>query len=263
MTPARPSRSTAPLAAYVLHQHDWSESSLILELFTRERGRVAVAAKGAKRPYSQLRSVLMPFQRLHITLGKAAADEAAELQTLRAAEWAGGTPMPGGAAIFSGYYLNELLLKLLARQDPHASLFDAYADTLPLLGSANDTVTQAALRAFELLLLREIGVLPDLASVTATLQPLQAERRYSLLPDAGLAEQRHAEHAMTGTQWGRLNDALALGHGAALVGACAEAVLPLRGMLRALLHYHLGSPTLRTRRVLADVQRWVDTATPP
>ena len=65
----RAARSAA-LAAYVLHHYDWSESSLILDLFTREQGRIAVAAKGAKKPFSQLRSVLLPFQRIHVGLGR-------------------------------------------------------------------------------------------------------------------------------------------------------------------------------------------------
>ena len=106
------------LSAYVLHRHDWSETSLIVELFTRERGRVVVAAKGAKRPNSQLRPVLLPFQPIHVQLGKTPADEAAEVHTLRSAEWAGGSPMLGGAALYSGFYLNELLLKLMASYRP-------------------------------------------------------------------------------------------------------------------------------------------------
>ena len=94
--------------AYVLHQYDWSESSLILDLFTREQGRIAVVAKGAKRPYSQLRAVLLPFQRIQVTLSKPAKTthstegSGAEVVTLRAAEWAGGATMPSGAALFSG-----------------------------------------------------------------------------------------------------------------------------------------------------------------
>ena len=88
--------ASGPLQAYVLHQYDWSESSLILDLCTRERGRLAVAAKGAKRPYSQLRGVLLPFQRLYVSLGRGADEQGAEVQTLRAAEWAGGMPMPSG-----------------------------------------------------------------------------------------------------------------------------------------------------------------------
>ncbi|MBP6252588.1 MAG: recombination protein O N-terminal domain-containing protein, partial [Rubrivivax sp.] len=105
------------LQAYVLHRYDWSETSLIVELFTRERGRVVVAAKGAKRPYSQLRPVLLPFQRLLVQLGRTPADEASEVHTLRSAEWAGGVPVLAGGALFRGFYLNELLLKGLARQD--------------------------------------------------------------------------------------------------------------------------------------------------
>src|SRR5437660_7277536 len=98
-------RAAAHLEAYVLHRYDWSESSLILDVFTREQGRLAVAAKGAKRPYSQLRAVLLPFQRVSLSLGRAAgAEGAAEIHNLRAAEWAGGPPMLTGAALFSGFY---------------------------------------------------------------------------------------------------------------------------------------------------------------
>ena len=111
------SRQNSALLAYVLHHHNWSESSLIVELFTRERGRVVVAAKGAKRPTSNFRAVLLPFQPLHALLGKTPADEQGEVHNLRGAEWAGGRPLLGPAAMFSGFYLNELLLKLLARQE--------------------------------------------------------------------------------------------------------------------------------------------------
>jgi DNA repair protein RecO (recombination protein O) len=75
--------------AFVLNRYDWSETSLILDLFTRDSGRVAVAAKGAKRPYSQLRSVLMPFQRVVVQFGRTRGDEAADVHNLRSAEWAG------------------------------------------------------------------------------------------------------------------------------------------------------------------------------
>src|SRR5688572_4427435 len=135
---------SAPLSAYVLHRWDWSETSLILDLFTRERGRIAVAAKGAKRPYSQLRSVLLPFRRISMQLGRAPADEAGEVQSLRSAEWAGGAHLSGDA-LFSGFYLNELLMKLLARNDPCPAVFDGYAATLPVLASRDEGVVQAAL----------------------------------------------------------------------------------------------------------------------
>jgi DNA repair protein RecO (recombination protein O) len=185
----------SPLSAYVLHRYDWSESSLILDLFTRERGRLAVAAKGAKRPYSQLRVVLLPFQRLYVSLGRGADEQGAEVQTLRAAEWAGGMPMPSGGALFPGFYLNELLLRLLARQDPHPRLFDAYAQVLPALSEPDDAQAQAALRAFELTLLREIGVLPDLSGVTAAaVHPT----RLHAAPEAGVTAAARGVRGITG-----------------------------------------------------------------
>ncbi len=247
-----------PLQAYVLHHYDWSESSLILDLFTRERGRMAVVAKGAKRPYSQLRVVLLPFQHLLVGLGRSADEDSAEVHTLRAAEWAGGVPMPGGAALIPGFYLNELLLRLLARQDPHPALFDAYAAVLPALGSSDDARVQAALRAFELTLLREIGVLPDLDVLTQTLQPLQAEARHALRPEVGVIVVGSEAGGFSGTQLVALQAALAHGSVDALRSACAAALPALRGALRELLHYHLGSMKLRTRQVMADVRKLLD-----
>ena len=242
-----------PLAAYVLHRYDWSETSLILDLFTRERGRLAVAAKGAKRPYSQLRGVLLPFQRLHVTLTRSGAE--AEVHTLRSAEWAGGAPMLGGSALFAGFYLNELLLRLLARQDPHAVLFDAYAQVLPVLATADETRSQAALRAFELTLLREIGLLPELDGVTQILQPVHADARYALRPEAGIVPATADEPGLSGARLVALQAALQHGSLAALQAECATALPQLRGSLRTLLQYHLGSTPLRTRQVMADVRR--------
>ena len=125
-------RVSAVSHAFVLHQWDWSETSLIVDLFTREQGRLAVVAKGAKRPYSQLRAVLLPFQRLAVTLGRPRAEsvsqEAADILTLRSAEYQGGAPLLPSGLLLTGYYLNELLLKLLARQDPHERLFATIAE---------------------------------------------------------------------------------------------------------------------------------------
>ena len=250
--------AAAPVQAYVLHRYDWSESSLILELFTRERGRVAVVAKGAKRPYSQLRPVLLPFQRLNALLGRPPGDESAELLTLRSAEWAGGVPTVAGAALFSGFYLNELLLKLLARQDPHAALFDAYAGTLPTLGGDESAASAAALRAFELVLLRETGVLPALDALTQSQLPVRPEAHHTLHAEAGVTE-RGADTGLPGRMLQALESALAAGDLAALQRACLTAPVALRHQLRALLQYHLGSVNLRTRQLMLDLQR----LTPP
>ena len=244
------SRTHSALLAYVLHRHDWSETSLIVELFTRERGRLVVVAKGAKRPTSNFRPVLLPFQPLHALLGKPPADEQVEVLTLRGAEWAGGQPLLQPAALLSGFYLNELLLKLLARQDPHSGLFDAYADTLAALASEVDEAT--ALRAFELMMLRELGVLPDLACVTQSAEPLRVEGRYTLKAEAGVVP---APAGLSGAHWVTLEAALGHGSANAVRQACMPVAAGLRVPLRELLHYHLGTGMLRTRQVWQGVQK--------
>ena len=242
--------ASAPLAAFVLHRYDWSETSLIVELFTRSLGRIAVVAKGAKRPTSQLRPVLRPFQRIQASLGRSPAG--AELHNLRTAEWAGGLPTVGGEGLFSGFYLNELLMKLLAREDPHPALWDAYAATLTSLGGEGEA---AALRAFELWLLREIGLLPELSRVTATQQPLQDGLRYALQAEGGV--ERAAAHdttALAADDLRALHDALGANDLAALQQTCTGPAPALRQQLRELLAYHLGAVPLRTRQVLRDLQ---------
>jgi DNA repair protein RecO (recombination protein O) len=252
----RAPRAVTPLAAYVLHRYDWSESSLILDLFTREQGRLAVAAKGAKRPYSQLRSVLLPFQRINVSLSRVAVDEegAGEVQSLRGAEWAGGAAMLTGAALFSGFYLNELLMKLLARHDPHAALFDAYALTLPELVASDDTQVQSALRAFELTLLKETGLLPDLSLVTLTQQPVRPEKPYALLPEAGVGAARGEDGELTGSALTGLQAALTHGSLPALQFACRENLPALKVSLRGMIQHHLGTTMLRTRQAMLDAQ---------
>jgi len=245
-------RAPSVQPAYVLHQHDWSESSLILDLFTRESGRVAVAAKGAKRPYSQLRAVLLPLQRITVSLSKPAKAEGGEVQTLRSAEWGGGATLPVGAALFSGYYLNELLLKLLARHDPHPQLFDAYADALAHLAAGD-----AALRAFAIKLLAELGLLPDLSVVTPTQVHIEPARRYQLSPESGLVP-ASAEGGLSGGLLVQLQAALLHGSPAALRQTCAAAPQALKTALRGLLHYHLGHQPLRTRSLMVDVQQLLE-----
>lgn len=251
----RPSRQ-APLLAFVLHRYAWSESSLILDVFTREQGRIAVAAKGARRPFSQLRSVLLPFQRILLSLGRPPGGDAVrEVDTLRAAEWAGDQAMLTGAALFSGFYLNELLMKLLARHDPHPALFDAYAATVAALAGTDEASVQAALRAFEIVLLRDIGLLPDLAVETATRRPIAPGARYLVLADTGVVEHRHHNAASaSGATLLALQAALDGGDLARLQQATRLALAELKPLLRAQLHYHLGSSQLRTRRVMQEAQ---------
>ncbi len=238
--------------AFVLHRYDWSESSSIVELFTRDAGRVAVAAKGARRPTSNLRAVLLPFQRIHVAIGRRPQESAGDIHNLRAAEWAGGVPAPGGEALLAGFYLNELLMKLLAREDPHPALWDAYAAALPRLGGAHEA---PALRAFELLLLAETGHLPELSRTTATQRPLQPAQRYLLRPESGLAESPGGDDdAVSGDVFDALHAACAARDFDALCAACRPAAGVLRRQLRQVLAYHLGGATLRTRELVRELQ---------
>ena len=237
--------------AYVLHRYDWSESSLILDVFTRHHGRVALVARGAKKPSSSFRPILLPLQPLHVAFGGDA-----EIRNLKSAEWQGGHVMPSGDALLSGYYLNELLMRLLARDDPHPLLFDAYAATVQLLASQNADTLQLALRAFELRLLRDIGLLPLLDAETATLAPLIAQARYVLLAETGLRRARDDDRfSLPGEQWQALQQSLgdkSLFSDTLL--ACVPAANELKIQLRALLHYHCGVRVLKTRQMMMDLQ---------
>lgn len=123
--------------AYVLHSIAWRETSLVLELFTRDHGRVAVMAKGARRPRSTLRAVLLQFQPIEL-----AFSGRNELKTLVRAEWRGGVPLPQGDSLLIAFYLNELLVRLLPREDPHPRLFDGYEATLKALGEVAEGVSR-------------------------------------------------------------------------------------------------------------------------
>lgn len=241
--------------AFVLHSYDWSESSLILEVFCRHQGRVALVAKGAKKPSSNFRPVLLPLQPLQLSYS-IAGDGSADIHTLKGAEWMGGHVMPTGDALLSGLYLNELLLRLLARTDPHAALFDIYAGVVRVLASEHGEALEAVLRSFELLLLREIGLLPSLDAQTMTLAPLQPDARYTLVPEGGLRTASATDRAgLAGSQWRALQAALdAPASYTATLRACAPVVSDLKPQLRALLQYHCGSPTLRTRQLMMDLQ---------
>ena len=249
-----PSRRISDEAAFVLHRYDWSESSLILEVFTRRHGRIALVAKGAKKPSSNFRPVLLPLQPL-----KLAFSAEGEIRTLKDAEWGGGQVMPTGEALLSGYYLNELLLRMLARDDPHPALFDIYAATVQVLASEHGEALEPALRTFELLLLRDIGLLPALDSQTLAMAPLEPDAVYGLQPEAGLvsvsAGGAGSRGALPGADWLALEAALrdpAPFH--ATLQQVGRTIPGLKPQLRSLLHYHCGVSTLRTRQLMIDLQ---------
>jgi DNA repair protein RecO (recombination protein O) len=240
--------------AFVLHRHDWSETSLILEVLSRHHGRVVLVAKGAKRPTSQLRPVLLPLQPLLLSWGGDG-----EVRTLKAAHWRGGHVMPVGEALMAGLYLNEMLLRLLARDDPHPRLFDVYTQTVHRLSGRGLPPDPALLRAFELMLLRESGVLPLLSEEGSNLEPLQPRGRYLLSGEGGLRRaEAHERLALSGEQWLAVQQALDSDTPLeALARVCAPSLGGLQPQLRQVLHYHSGVRAFRTRQLMLDVQALV------
>lgn len=135
--------------AFVLHTYPFRETSLIVEVFSRDFGRVALLARGARRPRSVLRGLLLAFQPLELAwAGKG------EVQTLMKAEWQGGQPLLAGKALLCAYYLNELLMQLLPREDAHPRLFSVYAETLQRFSGS---LQESDLRCFERAFLQELG----------------------------------------------------------------------------------------------------------
>ena len=163
---------------YVLHTYPYMETSLIVEAFARRFGRVALLARGARRPRSAMRGVLLSFHPLRLSWSGSA-----ELSNLRAAEWSGALPPLAGQGLMCGFYLNELLLRLLPREDPHEALFDAYGVSLELLSTGKSF--SETLRRFEKRLLAEVGYAPLLERDAASGAPIDPSRRYAYEPDRG------------------------------------------------------------------------------
>jgi DNA repair protein RecO (recombination protein O) len=166
-------------AAFVLHTYPYSETSLLVEAFTRSHGRVPWLAKGARRAGSRLRGVLLAFQPM-----EASWSGRGEIRTLVRCEWVGGGPLLARERLFCGFYLNELVLRLLAREDPHEALFDSYADAIARLRHEIDAAP--ILRMFERRLLQEVGYGLVLDRVAGAGAPVEADRLYRYEPDRGL-----------------------------------------------------------------------------
>jgi DNA repair protein RecO (recombination protein O) len=223
--------------AFVLHARAWRETSLLLECLTRDQGRLGVVARGVRGTRARMhRSDLEPFQRLAMDLS-----QRGELATLRGVEPDGPTWRLRGNALLSGMYLNELLVRLCARQDPHPEVFDAYAATLGRL-DAGETPGWT-LRRFERDLLAALGYAMQLQFDAVEGRPLQADGWYRYLADQGpQACAAATRHAVRGA------DLLALD-----MDRCpdADGQRRLRSMMREVLRFHLGGTELRAWRMLA------------
>ena len=235
----RPAGNETP--GFVLHWYAYSETSMIVEVFTRDAGRVPLVAKGARRPRG---SVLVQFQPYDFSWsGKG------DLKTLRKAEWQGGMlPLPP-SRLFCGFYLNELLMKLLAREDPHEQLFDAYAKSIGQLASGAEE--GPVLREFEKALLKETGFALVLTREAQTLRPVVAEHAYVFVPDEGV---RRWDGRDTGGEAGGV-----VLEGKILIdidqGNYAEprTAQVAKQLMRRLLDRQLNGRTLATRQILSQM----------
>ena len=224
---------------FVLHSYPYKETSLIVDVFTRAHGRIALIAKGAKRPHSKLRGVLQTFQPLSVSWsGKS------ELRTLIDAEWVGGMPPLEKGALLCGFYLNELLVKLLARDDAHPALFDHYVSTLNQL--AHDEPAPIVLRMFERALLKETGVANDFTVCPTTRAPVEPDLIYVIDPERGprLATASDVSPRIAGKT---LLDMEREDY------SDANTQLQSKLLMRFLLGHHLGGAQLNTRQILIDL----------
>lgn len=227
--------------AFVLHSYPYKETSLIVDVFSRDFGRVALVAKGAKRPHSSLRGVLQTFQPLSVSWSGRA-----EVRTMTGAEWVGGLLPLEKSALLCGFYLNELMVKFIARDDPHPLLFDHYVAALNQL--AHDEAAPIVLRKFELSLMRQTGVAGDLTRCTSTGQRVIADDVYVVDPEHG------PRPANTADQWPRVL-------GATLLDmdrddySDSTTQLQSKFLMRFLLAHHLGGAQLNTRQILIDLMQ--------
>ena len=229
--------------AYVLHTYPFKETSLVVEAFSRNFGRLGLVAKGARRPASALRGMLMAFQPLLLYWsGKS------DMRLLHRVEWQAGRPQMAGIGLICGFYLNELVLKLIRRDDPHAEIYDAYEAALA--GLHADESLGAVLRRFERRMLAGLGYGLTLTQ-DAGGQAIDPAASYVYLPEYGAQ---------------RLSVVREPGNGALLVSGktllemarddYSDPVTAQEGkaVMRLVINHHLGGQVLHTRQLLREIQ---------
>ncbi|MGD9020475.1 MAG: DNA repair protein RecO [Lysobacterales bacterium] len=214
--------------AYVLHSRSFRETSLIVETLTRDQGRVAVVARGAKSARSRWRNVLQPFRPLLISY-----TQKSDLGTLTAADQVAAPPALQGQALYCGLYMNELLMRLLHRGDPHAEVFEGYRNTLTKL--AADVPPQSLLRIFEKHLLEAVGYALLLEQEFDSGVGILPGRWYEYQPGRGPVPAR-------GPGAGRVSGAALLAFNTEDLGD--EHLPELRMLMRSVIGYHLGDKPL-------------------
>lgn len=226
--------------AFILHSRPFRNTSALVEAITREHGRVGLVARGARSARRPLRGLIQPFVPLLVSwTGRG------ELFTLTGAEAAGGTVPLGGKRLITGLYLNELLMRLMHRYDPHPELFDLYAHTLALLSEPGSE--EPILRRFELGLLEAIGYALVLDHDVISGETIAAETDY--IYDLERGPRRAVDRGDDGIL---VKGATLL----ALAHRCDESSCgaPEKRFMRAVIAHHLGGRPLNTRSYFAHIQ---------
>ncbi len=236
-----PPRRVQQQPAYILHHRPFRDSSQILDVMTRDHGKIALVARGSRGAKSRLRGVLRPFLPLRVSWVSRS-----DLGTLTGAEAAGPPTGLRGDAMLSAYYVNELLINFLHRHDPQPEIFDLYAQTLAALGSQPGIA--GVLRRFELELLSLLGYAVSFEAEAGTHDALDPARHYEYRMEHGPVpvSREHGEMVFSGAllsdvQAQRFSD---------------PDVLRAAGrLLRAVIAHHLGGKELKSRKVLLELHR--------
>jgi DNA repair protein RecO (recombination protein O) len=231
--------------AYVLHHRPYRDTSRILELFTRDHGRVSVfarAARGGRNKSGALMSVLQPFNRVLVSWsGRGEAGQ------LSAAEFDGGFAIMPPDQLVNGYYVNELLMKLFTRHDPHPDVFALYAATIDALKRPDAALR--ALRIFEKRLLEAIGYGLVLHTDAVTHESVLSDRMYHYRLEQGAVR---ALDVAEGSLVFRGDSLLSLANEEL---SSPAALTDARRLLRAALDRSLEGRELKSREVLLALRR--------
>ena len=272
--------STSLQPAYILHYTEWQESSYIVDAFTLSHGRISMMAKSARASRHQVRALYQPFRPLLLSwVGHS------DMRTLTGIEEAGTAVQLADAELACGYYINELVMRLVGKDQPQTEVFAHYVVALSDLGAIGEPgqpVMEAVLRTFELQLLDALAVLPDLARCTPNSSPIQADREYRYHPanaiaivqnprqDADLSLGIQKEKTRMGEGDSRdpslHADGMTLDEGILISGRTLLALSALqlddpdvlqeaRGLMRRILRVHLGDRPLRSRELFESLAR--------
>ena len=227
--------------AWLLHHRPFRDASRILDVLSREHGRLALVARGSRSAKSKLRGILRPFLPLQLSWVIRA-----DLGTLTGAELQGAPLALTGDALLAGYYLNELLLNLLHRHDAQPEIFVAYAKTIAGLAAGADVA--AALREFEIELLRLLGYALNLDHDTDAQQPLDPGTRYEYRVEQGPVRvgDRDGPMMFSGEELDAIRQRRFTDPH---VVRCAGR------LLRRVIDFHLDGKELKSRRVLQEMRR--------